>query len=145
MSNYCCTVRTNYFRVKDENVFYDLMNNVQCYEGCILIMTKESESGDKLFGFGCESNICGYVDSSSNESEEVEADYDRFILELQKCVAEGDAVIIFEVGNDNLRYVVGQAMVVTSNKSELLDISSLAKDKAANMLENEDWDTECEY
>ena len=42
MSNYCCTIRTNYFRVKDDEAFREFMGRVQGDEDSIEIFTKKA-------------------------------------------------------------------------------------------------------
>lgn len=59
-------------------------------------------------------------------------------------MAEDDAVILLESGHEQLRYVYGSATIITSSDQCFLSISDLAKSKAANMLGNSDWDTQCE-
>lgn len=64
---------------------------------------------------------------------------------LQSCVVEDDAVIILAAGNENLRYVTGDAVCITHDKIEYLDLTRLAMAKAAEMLNNPLYSTVCEY
>lgn len=63
----------------------------------------------------------------------------------RNCVADNDAVIILETGHEKLRYLVGSAIVITSQDYAHLDITHFASTKAAEMLGNPDWQTQCEY
>lgn len=138
MATYRCTVRTNYFRVKDAKEFKKIMENVVADDD-IEMFEKIDKNGNEWFGFGCYGNIYGM------EIEEDIPDYDTFMVNLQKCVVPGDAIIIFEAGNENLRYTTGFASVITENNIEYVDITDLAIKKAKEMLGNPNFNTECSY
>lgn len=136
MANYMCTVRTNYFHVKDAEKFKEIMEQVQGYEDEVKLWEETDQDGNPVFGFGCESGIAG-IPCAPDDNGETEIDddsYDRFIEMLQECVADDDAVIIMEAGHEKLRYVVGSAEIITSRSTEYLDISRLAVKTAGKML-----------
>lgn len=146
MANYMCAVRTNYFRVKDEAEFRELMGRVYGSEDNIGLWQKSDDDGNPVFGFGCYGGISGIINAREDEEEDVdETAYDEFITGLQKCVADDDAIIIFEVGNEKLRYLVGHALIITSNCLENLSLNHMATQLAAGMLEDDNWQTQCEY
>ena len=125
MANYECTVRTNYFHVKDEEAFRKIVEGIVSEYG-IELFEKNDPEGEKLFGFGSYGSLLGYQ-------------------KLQSCVAEDDAIIILTAGNENLRYVTGDAVCITHDKIEYLDLTRLAVAKAAEMLNNPLYSTVCEY
>lgn len=136
MANYMCTVRTNYFHVKDAEKFKEIMEQVQGYEDEVKLWEETDQDGNPVFGFGCESGIAG-IPCAPDDNGETEIDddsYDRFIEMLQECVADDDAVIIMEAGHEKLRYVVGSAEIITSRSTKYLDISRLAVKTAGKML-----------
>lgn len=146
MANYCCAVRTNYFRVKDEEKFKELMSRAYAHEDQISVWEKLAGDGTKLFGFGCYSGIGGVRNAMCDEDDDAdETAYDEFIDGLQMCVASGDAIIIMESGNEKLRYITGLATVITENDCQYLDIVNLAVKKGTEMLCNSDWTTTCWY
>lgn len=146
MANYCCTIRTNYFHVKDEIKFRELMSRVYGCEDTVELWEEKGSDGKTVFGFGTYGSIAGLANASKDEEEFCDdTAYDEFINGLQECVADDDAVIILEAGNEKLRYVIGSATIVTSATYEYLDITSLAIDKAAELLGNPKWATKCEY
>lgn len=142
MANYCCVVRTNYFHVKDDEAFRSLMNTVQGSENTISVWEENDNDGKILFGFGTYGGIAGIV---TPEDEDSEGDYDAFIDRLQELVADDDAIIIFEAGNENLRYVIGSATVITSTNYQYLNITNLAEKTASQMLGNPSWRTQSAY
>ena len=145
MANYCCAVRTNYFRVRDEKVFCEFM---ECVYGCedeIHVWEETAPNGDKLFGFGCYGGISGVRNSADEDNDDCDTAYDEFIDGLQACVADGDAIIILESGNEKLRYLVGQATIITSDKVAGFEMHDWAMEAAARMLNNPDYRTKCVY
>lgn len=142
MANYGCAIRTNYFRVKDEEQFAQLMNTVVA-DDVINVFSKTNKQGQKYFGFGCYGLIQGMP--LEDDDDDIGECYDEFIERLQECVAEDDAIIILESGNEKLRYVTGLATVITNKKVRCLDLTYMAIDAASTMLGNDSYTTVCEY
>lgn len=146
MANYCCTYRTNYFKVKDNEKFKEFMTHV--YAEDLEVFHKKDENGNELYGFGGYGGISGYF---NNENEYEDSDeawdnaYDNFIDGLAKQVAEDDAILLFEVGNEKLRYVVGSVSVITSKGYEYRDITNVGVEIAKQMLNNPNYNTQCTY
>lgn len=146
MANYCCVYRTNYFKVKDNEKFKEFMTHV--YAEDLEVFHKKDENGNELYGFGGYGGISGYF---NNENEYEDSDeawdnaYDNFIDGLAKQVAEDDAILLFEVGNEKLRYVVGSVAVITSKGYEYRDITNVGVEIAKQMLNNHNYDTQCTY
>ena len=143
MANYCCTIRTNYFHVKDEAEFRSLMEQVYGSEDAVEGWEKRDDEGNTTFGFGCYGGIAGIRDTDDEDLEETA--FDRFLEKLQQCVAENDAVIILEAGNEKMRCVVGTALILTSKACEYLDIAELAEKRATELLAIPSWKTKLMY
>lgn len=147
MANYCCAVRTNYFHVKDSEAFRKFMEVVYA-EDTIEVWEDEDGDGVPVFAFGCYGMIAGL----KGDDEVDDCSYDGFIDGLQKCVADGDAVIIFEAGNEKLRYVIGSATIITSKECDYLDITGMAIRRAQELVGNSvgqtrayNWKTKVDY
>lgn len=136
MANYECTIRSNYFRVNDETGYQDFIQSVNAEDMHFF----ERTEGESIFhAFGCEGSLYGIEDGLGGYS------YDLFIEGLQKYLVDNDAVIILESGHEKLRYVSGSADIITKKEIFSLDISSLAIQKAREMLCNPDYMTDCDY
>ena len=145
MAEYCCTVRTNYFHVKDAEAFRVFMARVYGSEDPIKLFEEKDCSGNPIFGFGTYGGISGLRNSMDDDDEDAdETAYDEFIAGLQEHIAD-DAVIILEAGHEKLRYVVGSATIITSQDIKHLDLTNLAVACGRAMLNNPDWKTKCEY
>lgn len=142
MANYNCTIRTNYFRVKDADKFKAFMSDVYSADGEIKVFEDTDKDGVTRYGFGC----CGGISGVCTMDEDCEdAAYDLFIEGLQQCVADDDAIIILEAGNEKLRYLVGSADVITSERYTYMRIEDFAISEAAKMLNNPKFTTRVAY
>lgn len=143
MANYECAIRTNYFHVKDKEAFLKFTKKVVCCEDDLGVWEKTDKDGKIVFGFGCLGSIIG-ISEQSDEDKDM-ASYDNFIEELKKLIADDDAVIIFEIGREKLRYLNGTAEIVTSNDYTYLNLSDLAVNQARKMLSDSKWNTNYSY
>ena len=146
MANYNCTFRTNYFKVKDNEKFEEFMTHV--YAEDLEVFHKTDKNGNELYGFGGYGGISGYFNDENeyeNDDEAWDNAYDNFIDGLTKQVADDDAILLFEAGNEKLRYVVGSVVVITSNGCKYEEIRYVGIEVAKQMLNNPDYDTQCSY
>ena len=146
MANYCCTIRSNYFHVKNMDLFKDIMSKVQGNEDEVKLWEEKDTNGAPVFAFGCYSTINGIPDTSGNGDEDDidENAYDRFIDALQKCVSNDDAIIVMESGHEQLRYVVGSALIITSEEIKYFNVADLAVKETAKMI-RENFTTRIDY
>ena len=131
MASYVCAIRTNYFRVTEEEKFRNLIG--EFLSGSCEVFTRTDVNSNKLVGFGSDENINWPEDDTG------------FVSGLQECLAEDDSIIVLEVGHEKLRYLIGAATIITRSSIETIDLTSLAISKAAEMLGNPDYTTCCEY
>lgn len=142
MANYCCAIRTNYFHVKDADKFRKDMGRVYGCEDTVEVWEDTDKEGNLVFGFGCYGGISGLRNTEDDDDDD---SYDAFIDMLQENVAENDAVIIFESGNEKLRYLIGSAEIITSKDFNRISIDGEAAKLAAKMLQNPEWRTVCDH
>lgn len=126
MANYTATCRTNYFRVTNEERYNELFSMLSA-EGEIYDFTKVDEDGCIWHGFGCYDTVFCY-------DEELDEYTDAFYVGLKDILPDDEAFILFEVGNENLRYVTGFATIVTHDHIEVVDLNHISKKKAGEML-----------
>ena len=144
MANYISFTRSNYFRVTDPEAFKKIINRVITAEDS-LELWERIENGTTYYGFGAYSSICGLrheaEDSDNDDEFEVEAVYEA----LSKVVAPDDAIIITEIGYEKLRYLTAYAVVITREKTELVELREASIDVACSLLGNPNFDTRMEY
>lgn len=137
MANFYATTRTNYFRVKDKQAFFNLMKGVETDGDKIDVWEEE----DGTVGFGLVGCIMGFGTGDGS----FEFEYDAFANALRDLVEEGDAIIILEVGAEKLRYVSGTATIITSYGTKYVNLTDEAVEAARLMLGNDGWTTKCDY
>lgn len=138
MANYECIVRTNYFRVTDEERYKELCKKLSSECGCYLF--EKNIDGVLHHALGSYSEI-GF------ETDADECDYDilnSFVPELQKILPDDEAFIMLEVGNEKLKYVSGSGIVATSKKVKSVTLDDVVLDVARNML-SKDFKTNLDY
>jgi hypothetical protein len=140
MANYNAFVRSNYFTVTDTAKFREIMASCIGAEGNIEVF--DADDGSGKLGFGCYGAISGIpTDIEDPES----TDLDGFYEALQGILAEGDAIIITEVGYEKLRYLIGVCTVITKQGIQCIDLSRKAVDLARTMLGNDRYTTQMDY
>jgi hypothetical protein len=127
MSNYHGVGRTNYFRVKDPELFKnDLINNY----GGIDISSEEriSESDPSITEtwfclFDDNSDGCGWGIYKINEDDEEEVPERVELIDiLPQYLVDTDVAVIVEAGSEKYIYLVGVASAVNS-KGQTVSIS----------------------
>ena len=68
----------------------------------------------------------------------------EFYQELQKILPDQEAMILMEVGNEKLRYVVGLATIVTSKEIRFVNMADVALKTVKSMI-GEDFTTQMDY
>ena len=139
MSDYNCWIRTNYFRVKDENALEELLSTCRTNGH---LQLRESEEGKK-YCFTCDGRIYGVPDREA--PDEAEEDYGAFITGLQTLLPAGEALILMEVGHEKFKYLVGAACLLTANRMMHIDLQEAAIREARQMLGNPSYNTRIEY
>ena len=147
MSNFYGKTRTNYFCVTDENALRDIISRACGSEDTVHLHVEQTISGEKKFMFLCGSEILGFpeTDESGEVYEDCDYSFDEFTAALQKILPENEAIIITEVGNEKMRYLLGCVTVVTRNEIKYENLRSLGINIARELLKDESWDTKNEY
>ena len=144
MANYMGFTRTNYFSVTDAEKLRDIVGRIIWDNSGSFL-----EEGYGGYAFGCYGSIDGLRESPKEDcdSEDCDDNYnaDDVYEALQEIVAPGDAIIITEVGYEKLRYLVGDAVVITRDAIEYINLRSAAKAAACNLLNNPQFDTQMAY
>lgn len=107
MANFYGTARSNYFRVKDREAFYDWAKN----RGLEIL---ENDSDPNLVGItprepsddGCWPS---YDPDAPEDNQEID-----IVDEVAKHLADGSVAILMQVGSEKLRYLDGWAEAVNA-------------------------------
>lgn len=146
MANYYATTRTNYFRVKDSEALKTLIAHTTSDVEFVRLWSKECADDNIRYAFGCYGSISGTKEENELLDESYDEDaFDRFVQGLQECVADDDAIVITEVGNEKLSYVTAIATIITSTSCDTIELTDFAYEKASQMLEDPKWTTRYTY
>jgi hypothetical protein len=141
MANYYSMCRTNYFSVTDRARFEEIMSNLSG-EGDIAFHEHDTKNGK--FMFYCDGNLTGYIVNPDDEDEYDRA-YDNMLEALQEIIPTGEAMILTEIGNEKMRYLLGVAYIITNKKIESVCLHDIAIEKARKMLHNPNFETAMDY
>lgn len=124
MSNYLCSCRTSFFRVKSAEKFL-------AWASDILEISARIETEGKHMGLavilGNDPDGGGWPCQRFNEKKDEFEEYD-FFGELSAHLAKGWSVILMEAGAERLRYIIAQAVVVDwRGKVKVIDAGDEAR------------------
>lgn len=111
MANYYSMARTNYFVVKDPDLFREEVNTIVNMGEEIEIW--DSDANPKKFGLGFPNGLPAFVYNEETH-EEIEIDWQKII---GRHLEDDWVCVIQEVGWENLRYMTGTA-IAFNNKEE---------------------------
>lgn len=138
-------MRTNYIKFADKSVFEkfkNIVNNVCISEDDgAKVYTKDTNDGLIHAMFCANGAILGY----SDDSEDPEYDYDAFVHDLQTVIPDGEALLIYTVGFEKLRYVYGDCDVVTNKEWKNVSLEDTALEIAKQLLNDPEWTTQSSY
>lgn len=133
MANYYAYTRTNYFKVKDEQKFKELMEDLTTDEVDLDLWDK-TKNGETFYAFGgsgCLAYNCGEVD--------------EFYEKLQELIPEGEAVLVTEVGHEKLCYLEGYCTIITSDSIECVSLQEAALQKTRELLRDNKYEVDFNY
>jgi hypothetical protein len=111
MANYYATTRSNYFEVKNEEEFKSWCNRYNLQP----ISNNVRQMG--FLGDGENGIAWDLYNAETDEYESI-----NFLEELATHLANGQVAVIQEIGNEKMRYLVGQAWAV-NNAGETVHIN----------------------
>lgn len=138
MANYNGTFRTNYFQVTDKEKFQNVVSAMYVANGEV-----EAYEENGYFMFGGDGTLMGALPKPADEDDE--PDYDLMLEQLQDVLPDGEAILLMTAGHEKLRYVIGTTLVITNKGHKFIDMKDVAMAAAKEMLNDPEWDTQCEY
>lgn len=130
MANYSPALRSNYFRVKDREAFASWIEDDLESEIELDFITDEP---DQVVLYGYSS-----VPSYDNEGEEID-----FLTQLAEHLKPDEVALIFGIGSEKLRYLVGFAYAVHSDGEVIeVNLNQIYREAAENFPDstiNEAW------
>lgn len=156
MANYECVYRTNYFHVKDMEIFKEFISMAKRSSEDLNVYESPNKNGSFMIGgYGSHSFVPCFISEEGAEEERqleallkklglekyVDSEDDIFFEALSSCVRDDDAILYKEGGHEKLRYVSLDAIVITSKSIEYIEIDNQMIEMARAALGNESWET----
>lgn len=157
MANYESCTRTNYFAVTDEEKLKNIVAHIRWGGGELDFLDKENGK----WGFGGYGSISGldFNDVKFNDDDDCDDGYeeedeweeydewapDAVYEALQEVVSPDDAIIITEIGYENLRHLNAHSIIITRYFIDIVELRTSALSRACEMLNNPEYDTQMDY
>ena len=158
MADYESKSRTNYFPVTDESRLREIVDKCSSDGYCLLVQNAKDKTKFSIRISGAFNGLSEPTDENCEECKNCScrdcgecelSGYDNAIEklyeELQKILPAGEAVIMTEVGGEELRYLTGLSTIITKDDFQQLDLSDLSLKAARKMLLNRKFVTEMDY
>lgn len=139
MADYISKCRSNYFKVTDETRLREIIDSCQA-EGNCRVEQHDNIEKDK-FCFYCDYNLNGLIEDE-NDEDACDNAYDKMIEELQKILPDGEAIIIIEAGSEKTRYIACSSIIITKSKIYNINLKDIALNKAKELLNNPNYETQ---
>jgi hypothetical protein len=110
MANFHAFTRSNYFRVKDAGAF-----KAWCNKRSLEAWTKPIEGMDACYAFTADTGECRGWPSYDGDDCEID-----FTAELAEHLDRRDVAVLFEVGANRHRYIIGQATAINADGRTIL-------------------------
>ena len=112
MSTYIAQSRSNYFKVKDEELFRKF-----CGQYELEILAPDAKSADRRFGFLFYGSLP--MDRTDDNDNWIEAD---LVQELSQQLAPGEVAVVIQVGWEKMAVLTGYARAV-NDKGETVEVN----------------------
>lgn len=140
MATYKAIVKTNHFSVTDAEKLKDIVNRIHC-NGDKVHITKD-EQKKNTFCMHAHGDILGIYPDENSPKDIVGPDFGLMVSEFQKILPDGEALILFELGTESLRYLIATATVVTKKDVRQIDLLNNALSAAREILGDFMWETQ---
>lgn len=138
MANYYTKCRSNDFTVTNEEKFEKLCNRL-CTESAGDEKPFYKYEYDENRYFLAFEGPFSYLVGNENEETFAEDSY-TFFNNLMELLPEGECVIFTEIGWEKLECVTANALVLTKDKMEWVNLDTVALEKARELLKNPDYE-----
>lgn len=81
----------------------------------------------------------------NEDDDDIDLDLSEFYELLQPIIDPNDAAIFVTIGQEGMRYIGGDAVIITNNGIVYKDLWQMAVKEARTLLQSPDWTTQCEY
>lgn len=125
MADYLSCTTTNHFQVISEKELRELVSCIDCDDE--IEISHYEENSKTYYSLCAYGSFLGLVDN--DDTEEL---YKAF----QRILPDGEVLVLFEVGHEKLRSVVGYTVVITNKTYQYKSLQDIATTMARNITNN---------
>ena len=81
----------------------------------------------------------------NEDDDDIDIDLNKFYELLQPIIDPNDAAIFVTIGQEGMRYIGGDAVIITNNGIVYKDLWQMAFKEARTLLQSPAWTTQYEY
>lgn len=126
------SIRSNYFKITDRNAFEKLCSKLS---GEDFLSVKVSINEKNMACISCQGMLTWDDDIDLNQFYEL----------LQHIIDPNDAAIFVTIDQEGMRYIGGDAVIITNNGIVHKDLWQMAFKEARTLLQRPEWTTQYEY
>ena len=126
------SIRSNYFKITDRNAFEKLCGQLS---GEDFLSVKVSINEKNMACISCQGMLTWDDDIDLNQFYEL----------LQHIIDPNDAAIFVTIDQEGMRYIGGDAVIITNNGIVHKDLWQMAFKEARTLLQRPEWTTQYEY
>ena len=132
MSEYGAACRTNWFRVTDPERLRRIIARAETLQGNPIMLWKSKDKQQRdVYAFGCYGTIDVYEYDTDDDDD---YEYSSFIADLSEILPDDEAIVISEIENEKLQYLVAYTIVVTKYEIRTVDLFNTSVQEAEEML-----------
>lgn len=133
--NYNSSIRSNYFKITDRDAFEKLCEQLSGEDFVNVSINEQNMARISCYGMLC-------FDYNEDDCSD---NLNEFYRHLQSLIDPNDAAIFVTIGQEGLRYIGGDATIITSNKIVYKGLWNMAIGEARTLLQNPEWTTQNNY
>lgn len=141
-----CVLQSNLFHVKKESTFLYLMECICGIQEDPHVSVSLDEGENKVYSFSLHGSLLGIKTLATSPDCEYDANaFEKLVSRLQRCVADGDAIILTESADPDFEDSLGYGTIITANHVEELSLEDLLIRRAREILGKPEWETDILY
>lgn len=133
--NYNSSIRSNYFKITDRDAFKKLCEQLSGEDSVDVSLNEKNMACISCYGM---------LTWDDNEDDGFD-NLDEFYKLLQPIIDPNDAAIFVSIGQEGMRYIGGDAVIITNNGIVYKDLWQMAFKEARTLLQSPQWTTQYEY
>ena len=105
--NYNSSIRSNYFKITDRDAFKKLCDKLSGEDSVEVSLNEQNMACISCYGM--------LTWDDNEDDDDIDIDLNKFYELLQPIIDPNDAAIFVTIGQEGMRYIGGDAVIITNN------------------------------